>query len=327
MKPPLHVTIGADTHGVTRYALAVAAGVGAPVVRLTDIAELHGAAGVTGDPIHLHFTDRLFGASPEDAAATVVALAASRPTTVTLHDLPQPSDGPRNEPRRSAAYRAVAQAARGVVVSSRHEAALLESIGVTGAQVIELPVERPASGTPTIGPRPAAVGVLGFIYPGKGHREVIEAVAGLDVVSSVTALGAASPGHDRDVDALRRLADANGVEFEVTGYLDDDELMSRASSVAVPVAAHRHVSASGSMVSWLEAGRRPIVLAGRYTREMAQLRPGTLSLVDPDGLARAIGAAVEDPSLTRLAAGIDLRPHLPDTAERYLRWWHDAVHA
>ena len=52
-------------------------------------------------PMHLHFTDRIFGSSPAGAADAVVEIARVRPVTVTLHDLPQPANGHAFEARRA----------------------------------------------------------------------------------------------------------------------------------------------------------------------------------------------------------------------------------
>ena len=48
--------------------------------------------------VHLHVTDHLLGRSPEEALAVVAALAARGPVSLTLHDLPQPSDGTPGRP-------------------------------------------------------------------------------------------------------------------------------------------------------------------------------------------------------------------------------------
>ncbi len=59
----------------------------------------------------------------------------------------------------------------------------------------------------------------------------------------------------------------------MTGWLDDADMAARAARVAVPVIAHRHVSASGSLASWVGWGRRPVAVRNRYVDEMAALRP------------------------------------------------------
>ncbi|MBE8526378.1 hypothetical protein ILP97_54450, partial [Amycolatopsis sp. H6(2020)] len=133
---PLHVVPGPPEHGVSACALDLAAALGAPVLRVPDGSALDAALPrLAGRRVHLHVTDALFGAGPEEAAERVARVgAACAGLSVTLHDLPQPSDGPRNLPRRRAAYAAIAAAAdAGVVVSSRHELALLVEHGTIPA--------------------------------------------------------------------------------------------------------------------------------------------------------------------------------------------------
>lgn len=271
---------------------------------------------------HLHFTDRLWGSSPEDAAARMESVATRTAFTVTLHDVPQESDGPRNHRRRIDCYARVARAARGVIVNSWHEAAHLAEAGIVPRVpgVVPLPVTpapagpRPWSGSPD-------VAVLGFFYPGKGHTEVVDALAGLTARPRMTVLGGPSAGHEADLSAFAERAGANGVAVDVTGFVPEADLVERCRTVTVPVVAHRHFSASGSLATWIAAGRRPLVVDGRYTREMAALRPGTARLVAPGRLTEAIADALADPASTWLAADAVTRPDTGDTAAAYLRWW------
>ncbi|WP_166404836.1 glycosyltransferase family 4 protein [Labedella endophytica] len=340
-------------HGVARYAREVAEEIARLVGRDLGVAESEWGAGSAPERIHAQFTDRLWARSPEDAAARFVALAAGRQVSVTLHDVPQPSDGHAFE-RRIAAYSVVIGAAELVIVNSRHELALLDEVGLRpAAPVVVAPLPAsPALHLPPSATRPSValgegcsardeasgaaesgapgepgaatdptVAVLGYIYPGKGHRETIEATAEAGVPLAVRALGAPSPGHEADAAELVSLGATLGVDVTVSGFLSDDELITEAARVAVPVVAHQHFSASGSINSWVSAGRRPLVLRTRYTEEMDALRPGTLTLVDPSGLADAIARAHADPASTVLATGTSTRPHLDDTAAAYLAAW------
>lgn len=308
---PRLLVAGDPAHGVVRcgreLADAVAADTGGPVA-----ADRPGAG-----PHHLQVTDRLWGTSPEEAAARVVALLTRVPGTVTLHDLPQASDGPRNQARRGAAYARIARAARGVAVSSRHEAALLAAIAPEVVpEVIPLPVRASVPARRPTALRPE-VALLGFFYPGKGHAEAIAAAAGtgLDVV----VLGRASPGHEAELQALVADAATSDVRLEVTGWLSDDALLARARAAAVPLVAHRHVSASGSVGTWMSARRRPLVPGGPYWRELAALRPGTVTpYADlPAGIARAMA----DPDSTWLPAGKPPGPGPAEVAAAHLDWW------
>lgn len=307
------------THGVAMYARDVAAAARNARRELQTVDPAQMDADDAGTPVHAHFTDRLWGGSPEEAALAFGALAARRPVSVTLHDLPQASDGERNLPRRRAAYASVAAAARGVVVNSEHERALLleEDVWTGPVASIPLPV---AVQTDTRRAAPdGSVGVLGFFYPGKGHDEAARAAAAAGM-RKLTVLGRASDGHAADLEAFVRRAASLGVTVDVTGWLGDDEIAQRGRAVAVPVIAHRHVSASGSLASWIGWGRRPVAVRNRYIDEMASLRPGTLLTVDEPELA----LAVRDASVRADATwhGMTTVPmSWPDVVDEYVRWW------
>ncbi|SCX45857.1 Glycosyltransferase involved in cell wall bisynthesis [Klenkia marina] len=294
-----HLVVGPPEHGVTRCAreLALAAG---------DAA--------APDLLHVHYTDRLFGPTAETSAAAFTELARGldRPLVVTLHDVP-PDDGSVLQQRRARAYAAVVDAAVAVVVSSHHEAARLRAFADVAPHVVPLPVQPLPPGP--VPPPDGQVVVLGFVYPGKGHAEALRALpAGV----GLTALGRASDGHD---DLLAELA-ALG-PLTVTGYVPDDELPSRLRAASVPLAPHRHVSASGSIGSWLAAGRRPLVPDVAYTREVASRCPGALWLYDD--LAPALAAAVADPSLTWLAPGTPTGPTMAETVAAHRVVWATAA--
>ncbi len=321
MSGPRHLVVGPAEHGVTRLALALARG--ADVVRVPtavgpdDLGAL--GAQVAGGRTHAHVTDRLYGRSPEQAQAVLTSLAGVTALSVTLHDLPQASDGPGSMPRRAACYAAVARASRVVLVSSEHERALLaDCLGPgPGPDVVVVPLPIDAE-PPAPGARPGRtpdVGLLGFVYPGKGHREVLEALRTLPPDVGVLVLGRASDGHEDLLDELAGRAGELGRRWCVTGYLPDAELVRRLREVAVPVAAHRHVSASGSIGSWLAAGRRPLVPRSRYVDELERRLPGALTVYDD--LPAALRRAVADPASTWLAPGTPLGPSTAEVARRY----------
>lgn len=335
---PTLILTGHPQHGVSTYARHLAESVRA-LHPSTELSAPHLVASIgtrpapAGEPdwVHLHFTDRLWGADAASAASAIEAIAAHRRVTVTLHDVPQASDG-RHLPRRADAYRRVVEAAAGVVCNSHHEAGLLQQF--TG------PSTRPGA-SPTVIPLPVAaahpltrpaelentVALLGFYYPGKGHDRVLEAVGRLEArrPPRVTALGRASAGHESDLERMRERAARRGLQFEATGYLSDPELLRRARGAAVPVIAHDHVSASGSLASWITAGRRPVVVRSRYMEEMAELRPGTLTLVDHEELAEGIARALADPASTWLSGREPLHPTARDAVELYCAFWETVM--
>jgi hypothetical protein len=123
------------------------------------------------------------------------------------------------------------------------------------------------------------------------------------------------------VTALAELAESLGVLFTVTGYLSDADLLDRARSTGVPVIAHEHVSASGSLATWIGAGRRPVVVRSRYMEEMAELHRGCLHLTDAEELAAALARALEDPATTWLDDDARPGPTTDEVAELYLAFW------
>ena len=195
----------------------------------------------------------------------MLARCAGHPLSVSLHDVPQPEEGAGRFTRRASAYRDLVLAADRAVVNSRHEAAFFDA----DLPVIPLPV--PAIESPH-DPVPGTVGILGFIYPGKGHDELLRALAGTGL--RLRALGGVSEGHDDWARHLHALAAEHGVDFEITGWLNASDLAVEMGRIEIPVCAHRHYSASGSLMAWLGAGRKVLVSDSAYTRELAARWPG-----------------------------------------------------
>lgn len=291
------VAPGSPSHGVVRHAAAVAGLLGCP----------------DGPPdlVHAHFTDALWGPDIARAAAAFVAWAAAltAPLVVTLHDVPGIDPDPARDARRTAGYRAVAEAARAVVVASDREARDVARWSGVRAAVVPLPVEPLASpGPPPAWAARPTVGVLGFLYPGKGHAEAVDAAAGTGAL--VVALGAPSPGHLGLVEELATRARRRGVDLLVTGHLSDADLHAAARAVTVPVAASSTLGASGSLATWLAAGRRPLATPTAHARDVLARWPGSLQLVPPGALEPAVAAALAAPGRTWLAGP----PPRPDVA-------------
>lgn len=328
--PDLFVS-GPPEHGVVRYARELAHAVSESFEtqdRLTETPprRVESRDGVVrGRPLHVHFTDRIFGSSPDQAAASFEAMATIAPVSVTVHDIPQGSDGAASLLRRRECYRRVVSSARGVVCNSFHEVSLLRELGILAPgpdpMVIPLAASPPVPGPEVPFGHDPVVALVGWVYPGKGHREVVDSLARVRGGAEVVALGSASEGHESDLSVLARHAESLGVHFRATGHLSDEELRLWCRRVAVPIAAHQHISASASILTWLVAGRRPLVIDSRYTREMLELRPGTMTLFDAGRMDAAISKALADPASTVLDPDVDTAPTLTDTVGSYLRWW------
>lgn len=347
--PIVHLVPGPERHGVTRHALdllqrpaAAPHGVrrvlpDGPGPRPHTAATLEALLTALGpqDPpvhVHLHLTDHLLAPTAGECADVVEALADRMPISLTLHDLPQPADGPGRYERRRAAYARMATRTRGVVVASEHERRLLltaladEERPAPPIEVVPLPLDPPDPRGPVTPDGPRALAVFGYLYPGKGHRDALEALAGLgeggDDVGLV-ALGEVSPGHEGEVDALRERAAELGRTVTITGHLPDADVRETLRHAWVPVAPHRHVSASGSIGSWLSAGRRPLVPTGSYVDELDARCPGVLLRYGPGtglpDLASAARAALDDPALTWLAPDARLTPDGDEAAALLVR--------
>lgn len=315
-RSPEHLVLGPEQHGVVRHALdllAQPALAGHHVRRFETVEELDADADVFASPglLHVHLTDHLLGTSPADAADRLERLATARPVSLGLHDIPDVDDpattgGPGRRDRLSA-YRRFAGCARRIVVASRHEAGLLSHLGAdpSAVSVLPLPLRQP----PAAGERPPVLpqlALLGFLHPGKGMETLIEASRALPPGVELINLGPVAHGHDAYADGLIASARHANRRLSITGWLSESELQARARRIAIPVLAHRHMSASGSLGSWWQAGRRPIGRPTAYLRELSEQNPGTVALTED--LQAAVLDAVAHPEKTWLPPGIALWP-------------------
>ncbi len=318
----VHLVLGPPEHGVVRYAQELARLTGGRVVHVAGPGEV---PELSADLVHLHYTDRLWAPYAEDSASAFARMAAriGPPLSVTLHDVP-PGDGSTLHRRRAAAYAVVLAAATGVVVNSEHERTRLTAVPTPEEDrppvaVVPLPVDATVL-APADRPDPdGQVVVLGFLYPGKGYEETLAALSGLPATVGLTALGRPSQGHAGLVEDLSDAAAAAGRQVRVTGFVPDEELPARLRAAAVPVAPHRAVSASGSIASWLAAGRRPLVPDVAYNREVQARGPGSLWLYD--NLAAALAQAYADPGSTWLDPGTATGPTGAEVARAYRDLW------
>ena len=303
------VIVGPDQHGVVRHAVSVAGATSVRIARHCDVAACRADPPASSAVYHWHFTDRLFGVTVEDAAAAFVDLTAkvSGRHVVTMHDVPAPGASERDR-RRAAAYHRVACCCRAVVVASEHERQRLAAIGIDrDVDVVPLPVVAPAvaaAGAPVVNRPDRTLGILGFIYPGKGHADVLAASVGLPDDVSIVAIGRPSDGHDDLVADLRRAARVAGRRLLITGFLEDADLSRILDDIDVPIVPAGDVSASASVAAWIAAWRRPLVVDNAYHRELAAIAPGLTTRYRPNRLPSAILAALADPASTRRTAAV-----------------------
>ena len=319
-RPPVVVAAiaGPARHGVVRHARTIADLTASVPVAITADAPIDVPCNAV---VHVHYTDQLFG--PDAAAAAARFRRLTAPVrdrlVVTLHDVPV-IDGSGHGARRAAAYRSVAADAAALIVSSGHERRRLAELGIHApVSVIPLPVPAhrsqrvhratlSASAIRRLRPVQPTIGVLGFVYPGKGHESVIDAVAGTGAL--VLAIGAPSAGHEDLVDELGRRAAQARCALHVTGHVDDRRLESLLARVDVPVAPAAAPSASASIARWIGAGRRPLAAASAYTDELVAIGPDLVTRYAPDDLGAAIQLGLRAPRSTHRRGPIPaaLRP-------------------
>src|SRR5690349_21768059 len=332
---PRYAVVGPSRHGVVAHGLRLAAAeprLAASLRRVSLVGNGLHPRGVVGSilpatAVMIQVTDRLLGDTPEEAAAVVGELRRRAPLALALHDIPQPAEGGAWYRRRRDAYAAMTDQADVVVVASEHERDSLERCcrdadgartRTTRVVVVPLPVEPGRGAPPPPDVHELEVGVLGYLYPGKGIEDVLSAAACLrrsGQAVRVTCIGTVAEGHAEHAAALAARAAEVGIPFRVTGFVPDHELRSRLRAVAVPLAPHRHISASGSINTWLEAGRRPTSLPSPYAHELADRLPGTLLVVDD--LETGILDALDHPERTWLGSGVVLGPSASEAGSRH----------
>ncbi len=88
--------------------------------------------------------------------------------------------------------------------------------------------------------------------------------------------------------------------LEITGPVSTTRWRSYTAQVGVPVVPSMRPSSSASLMSWIGAGRRPLVAANEHSVEVAERLAGHLVLFDgtADALADAAAVALADPATT-----------------------------
>ena len=308
MTLPTHLIIGPEQHGVVEYGQHLARHTGGPIFRVNSWKDLPSDHRLLpAGPWQIYFTDHLFGETPSEAVARLLALAGGRPLSVSFHDIPQPEEGKDRFAARKAAYIQLAKAADIVVVNSHHEADFFTTQRENRAQiqphVIPLPIpsrsllELPEHGDRIdADPQERHVSIMGFIYPGKGHLEFLQSLTQKShhSITALHALGRIADGHEWLAPELHAAADRAGVELSITGFLEPDELERALHHSDIPVCAHRHFSASGSLMKWLGMGRRVLVADSPYSRELQSRWPDFIVVVENDAWLDAIEALPSD---------------------------------
>ncbi|MGG6269239.1 glycosyltransferase [Leptolyngbya sp. AN03gr2] len=136
--------------------------------------------------------------------------------------------------------------------------------------------------------------LLGFIYSGKGHQLLIQALPHLPAQVKLVFAGGVSSGHEEYFQDLMRLAEKEGVSdrIRVTGYLSEEELERYLLATDLAICPFRQTSASGSLSTWISVARPILASNIPQVQEYNQLQPGAISTFEPY-TSGAIRAAIQ----------------------------------
>jgi glycosyltransferase involved in cell wall biosynthesis len=176
--------------------------------------------------------------------------------------------------------------------------------------------------------------LLGFIYGRKGHRVAIEAVPSLPDDCLLVFAGGPIAGREGAVRAIVQRADELrlGDRFRITGYLPEEDLETWMTATHLALLPFKDLSASGSLSSWIAAGKPILASDLPGFREYDACVPGALRLFgppDPEPLAAAIREQLDaglpdiDPAVVALREELTVAK----TADRYLAVIREAVAA
>ena len=178
------------------------------------------------------------------------------------------------------------------------------------------------------------VTLLGFVYGRKGHRYAVEAVPYLpeDVVMIYAGGPVAGRTFVHDLAVAKAAELGLGDRFRITGYLSDEDLETWIAATHLAILPFTDLSASGSLSTWISAGKPMLASDLPGLREYDSRVPGALHLFAPPGpeaLGKAIDALLSaplrdpDPGIVELAAELSMEK----TVDRYLAVAHEAVAA
>lgn len=176
------------------------------------------------------------------------------------------------------------------------------------------------------------VTVLGFIHRQKGHDRVLQALPHLPNTAQVLFVGAPSDPEGRFASELRADAEALGVgqRVRITGYVDEPTLNRYLAATDVAVCPFREAAASGSLSTWIAAGRPLVVsdlpLFGPY--QAAAPEAVTMVEAADDGAAWASAICAQHAEApTAALRNLQARLALPTTIQRHMRWYTRAASA
>jgi glycosyltransferase involved in cell wall biosynthesis len=294
------------------------------------------------DVVHMQWNRRGWGKGPRSTQRFIDFRRKSRrPLVVTLHDV-FPREGLRERwlAAEVIALRVVSRSASRIVVHSEEEIGRLEGIVPTSrVRVVPHFVEERrlelgyAAAREKLGVEGRrVVTLLGFIYGRKGHKILVEAIPELAPDVQVVYAGGPVAHKVKILESVerRKLELGLGDRLTITGYLSEEDLETWIAATDLAVLPFRDLSASGSLSTWIAAGKPILASDLPGFREYDARVPGALHLFSPietGPLAQAISERLAsdlpevDPKVVALGADLTVAK----TVERYVAIYRDAV--
>ena len=178
------------------------------------------------------------------------------------------------------------------------------------------------------------VTLLGFVYGRKGHRYAVEAVPFMPDDAVMVYAGGPVAGRSFVHDLALSKAEELGLgdRFRITGYLDEEAWETWIAATHLAILPFTDLSASGSLSSWISAGKPMLVSDLPGLREYGRRVPGALHFFGPPE-PWPLGAAINellarplpdpDPNVQRLARELSMER----TVDRYLQVAAEALAA
>ncbi len=263
------------------------------------------------DVVHMQWNRRGWGKGPRSAQRFLDFRRKNRrPLVVTLHDV-FPRHGLRDRwlAAEVIAVRLVGRSASRIVVHSEEEIGRLEGI-VPTSRVRVVPhfvEERPfaltrAAAREQLGVEgKRVVTLLGFIYGRKGHKILVDAIP--DLAADVTVVFAGGPIAHKEKfleNVQRRKLDLGlGERLRITGYLSEEDLEAWVAATDLAVLPFKDLSASGSLSTWIAAGKPILASDLPGFREYDARVRGSVRLFGPIE-SEALGKAINEQLATDL---------------------------
>lgn len=294
------------------------------------------------DIVHMQWNRRGWGKGPRSAQRFLDFRRKNRrPLIVTLHDI-FPREGLRSRwlAAEAIALRLVGRSASRIVVHSEEEIGRLEGLVPTSrVRVIPHFVEERAFALTRAVAREQlgvegkrVVTLLGFIYGRKGHKILVEAIPALAPDVQVVYAGGGIAHKEKFLENVqrRKLELDLGERLRITGYLSEEDLETWVAATDLAVLPFKDISASGSLSTWIAAGKPILASDLPGFREYDARVPGSLRLFGPieaEPLAKAISEQLAsdlpevDPNVVALREDLTVAR----TVDRYVAIYREAL--